>query len=127
MDIKIEVRTHDEDAFEHIDVSAAIPESVLVAMEGPVIERSADVSTALFSFLLSVATSVPANLISDWIAHLVVSQFTPKAEAVTITIKGGDKQNPNAITVTLTSDMWGTLKFEGLLAKELEIQIQKFR
>lgn len=127
MKIKIEVSAHDKNAFDAVAIAAAVPADVSVVMEGPVIERSADVSTALFGFLISVATSVPANLISDWIAHLVEVQFKPKAETVTITITGGETKDPKAITVTLNSDMWGNLKFEGALAKELKIQIEKFR
>jgi len=66
-----------------------------------------------------VATGVPSNLISDWIANLIVSQFKPKAETVKIIIKGKG--------ITLDGALLGDPQIGRIVADELEIQIEKSR
>lgn len=117
MDIKIEVRAPDDIAFDQVDLASGVPENVSMAMEGPFVERSADVNTALFAFLISIAAGVPSDLIAQWIANLITSQFASKADTITITIDNK--------VLTLKGDLLKDTQTVRIIADELEIQIRK--
>ncbi len=119
MDIKLEVRAHDENAYDNLDVVSVVPEGVAISQQGPIVERNADASTALFAFLISVAASVPSDLLAQWIAHLIASKLKPKAETVKIIVNGKG--------VVLDGVLLGDIQIERIVADELRIQFEKSR